>query len=156
MVNDVDLQPLAAQIRRVVEALDMLGQPLASTEKAGIVKAVDTTDPKAGVQALQQIVDRHCLIGDRDQPRKPGQGGPGAGGCPADAERLVGVSGQGPQRGGRDRRASGRQPQRRADLQAVDQQCRAEKVDPSPANVTERWMDVAMFGDRPLKRPSRA
>lgn len=52
VVTDVDLQPLAAQIRRVVEALDMLGQPLASTEKAGIVKAVDTTDPKAGVQAV--------------------------------------------------------------------------------------------------------
>src|SRR5271157_512908 len=62
VVNDVDLQPLAAQIRRVVEALDILGQPLASAEKAGIDKATDSTDHKASVQALQAIVDRHCLI----------------------------------------------------------------------------------------------
>ena len=44
VVNDVDLQPLAAQVLRVVEALDILGQPLAPADKAKIDKAIDSTD----------------------------------------------------------------------------------------------------------------
>jgi hypothetical protein len=40
VVNDVDLQPLAAQILRVVEALDILGQPLAPADKAKIDRAI--------------------------------------------------------------------------------------------------------------------
>ena len=33
MVNDVELQPFAAQVKRVIEALETLGQPLAASEK---------------------------------------------------------------------------------------------------------------------------
>ena len=34
VLNNVDFQPLAAQILRVVEAFDILGQPLAPADKA--------------------------------------------------------------------------------------------------------------------------
>ena len=43
VVDDVDLQPLAAEVLRVVEALDILGQPLAPADKAKLDKELRTS-----------------------------------------------------------------------------------------------------------------
>jgi hypothetical protein len=151
VVIDVDLQPLAAQILRVVEALEILGQPLAPADKSKIDKAIDSADPKAGVQMLQEIVDRHCLIGIDINPESRVKAAQG----PA-APRLVqngwsvflvkvhneaGVT---------------------AELQATSPNAEpiykrsTSSAEPKKSirftEITERWMDLAMFRDRPLKR----
>ena len=130
LADDVELQPLAAQILRVVEALDMLGQPLAAADKAKIDKAIDSTDQKAGVQTLQEVVDRHCLIGIEINPesRVKAAQGPAA---PRLVQNgwtvfLVKVHNQ----AGVTAELQATQSQRRADLQAINQQRGAEEVDP--------------------------
>jgi hypothetical protein len=55
-VKKVDLQPLAAQAKRVADALDLLGSPLAEAEKKAIAAAKD-------VEVIQTILDKHCLAG---------------------------------------------------------------------------------------------
>jgi hypothetical protein len=72
-VTKVDLQPLAAQAKRVAEALDFLGSPLAEADKKALAAAKD-------VAAIQAILDKYCLAGVRigeqklevmDGPAKP-------------------------------------------------------------------------------------
>ena len=116
MVRDVEFQPLSAQVKRVVEALDMLGQPLGRDEKARLEQALDSTGREPAIRTIQEVLDQHCLIGIEINRREPGQGVAGAGRGPTGAERVVGLPGQGPQRGGRDGRAGRREPQRRPGL----------------------------------------
>src|SRR5213593_1930414 len=61
LVEDVELQPLAAQVRRLVEALDYLGAPLTEAEKARLREASDQTEPAKGVALIQEALDPHCL-----------------------------------------------------------------------------------------------
>jgi hypothetical protein len=55
VVEKVEFQPLAAQARRVSEALDSLGAPLSPADRAALEKA---TTP----QAIQAVLDRRCLM----------------------------------------------------------------------------------------------
>jgi hypothetical protein len=57
----VDLQPLAAQARRVADALDVLGAPLPATEKAALEAAATDKNNDGGVKAIQAVLDKHCL-----------------------------------------------------------------------------------------------
>src|SRR4051812_22001022 len=57
-VVKVELQPLAAQARRVADALDFLGEPLPDAEKKALADA-------ARVEAIQDVLDKHCLAGVR-------------------------------------------------------------------------------------------
>ena len=63
VVEAVEAQPLAAQVRRVVEAQDLLGQPLPGPLKARLTKALEATDPAASVRQIQETLDAACLIG---------------------------------------------------------------------------------------------
>jgi hypothetical protein len=61
-VRDVELQPLAAQIKRLGEAMDYLGVPLTSDERAAIDSALADKDKDQAVAKLQSILDPHCLV----------------------------------------------------------------------------------------------
>src|SRR5690348_1957706 len=61
----VDLQPLAAQSRRVAEALELLGAPLSGDERKALA---DAKDP----DVIQAVLDKHCLFAVR--LRKPEHG----------------------------------------------------------------------------------
>ena len=54
VVTTVELQPLGAQVDRVIEALDMLGQPLPGAVKDKIAQARKQTDPAAAVRELER------------------------------------------------------------------------------------------------------
>ena len=104
------------------------------TRRNGSTQAIDSADARLGGPddpggPRPALPDRR-----RHQPREPGQGDPGAGAGPTGPERLAGLPGQGPQRGGRDRRARGREPERRPALQAVD----AAAPSPSSRSVPPR------------------
>jgi hypothetical protein len=53
----VDVQPLAAQVRRIVTALTMLGEPLSATEQA----AIETAAAQGSAERIEQVLDAHCL-----------------------------------------------------------------------------------------------
>src|SRR4051812_48638242 len=67
-VSGVEFQPLSAQVRRVSEALDALGQPLPGPVKAAVEAAQKLPDGAAAVAALQDALDPLCLIGVEINP----------------------------------------------------------------------------------------
>ena len=56
VVTSVDPQPLAAQVLRLIEALQFLGEPLSAEETA------ELKQPATAVAEIQKILDRHCLV----------------------------------------------------------------------------------------------
>ncbi len=58
---DVERQPLAAQARRVADALALLGEPLSDVERQALRAAATAADEKKSVAAIQDIFDKHCL-----------------------------------------------------------------------------------------------
>src|SRR4051812_14734547 len=63
VVADVEFQPLAAQVRQVVEALDMLGQPLPEAARARLDRALGSTGGPESVRTIQEVLDPLCLVG---------------------------------------------------------------------------------------------
>ena len=151
VVNDVDLQPLAAQILRVVEALDILGQPLAPADKAKIDKAIDSTDQRAGVQTLQEVVDRHCLIGIDINPesRVKAAQGPAAPWLVQNGWTVFLVKVH--NKAGVTAELQATSPNAEPIYKQSTSSAEPKKSIRSTEN-TERWMDLAVFRDRPLKR----
>lgn len=61
LVTDVELQPLAAQVKRVTQALELLGSPLSKDQREALDKASASTDAAAGVRGIQEVLDPLCL-----------------------------------------------------------------------------------------------
>jgi hypothetical protein len=61
-VRNVELQPLAAQVQRLSEALDYLGAPLSADENSRLRATANNSNPADGVEAIQAILDPHCLV----------------------------------------------------------------------------------------------
>src|SRR4051812_45805678 len=60
--KDVDFQPLAAQGVRVAEALESLGAPLPPEDRKALDAATKSPDTGKGVEAIQNVLDKHCLL----------------------------------------------------------------------------------------------
>jgi hypothetical protein len=58
----VELQPLAAQVTRVLDALDYLGAPLPERDRTAIKAALAGNDERAAAARLQEVLDPHCLL----------------------------------------------------------------------------------------------
>src|SRR5438876_9853154 len=63
IVKNVELQPLVAQVRRVIEATDYLGAPLAAADKAALETAFQQSDTDEAAAAIQGVLDKYCLFG---------------------------------------------------------------------------------------------
>ena len=61
-VTKVELQPLAAQVQRVVEGLEMIGAPLSAADKEALQAAASNTEKAKAVAQIQTILDQHCLV----------------------------------------------------------------------------------------------
>src|SRR5271165_2023059 len=68
LVSEVEFQPLSAQVKRVADTLDLLGQPLSRDEKTRLAQAVDSTGGTPAIRTIQQILDLHCLAGIEINP----------------------------------------------------------------------------------------
>src|SRR3984893_9173768 len=79
IVPAVDHQPLAAQVLRLIEALQIVGEPLPGNEVSQLqqLAAAPSARP-AAVAQMQKILDRHCLVGVNINPesRVKAQEGP--------------------------------------------------------------------------------
>ena len=58
----VELQPLAAQVGRVIEALNYLGAPLPEADRRAIQAALSGSDEPAATARIQEVLDRHSLL----------------------------------------------------------------------------------------------
>lgn len=61
-VTGVEAQPLKAQVARLVEALDYLGEPLKPEDRQKLDAALNNTDAARAVAAIQDVLDRYCLF----------------------------------------------------------------------------------------------
>ena len=158
LVRNVEFQPLAAQVKRVVEALDYLGAPLSPAEKQSLDSALDSKDSVAGCEAVQRILDEHCLVGLTINPEMRVKAAQGAARPELVAQGwrtfLIKVQ--------NDAGAT-------AELRLVSPQ--AQSVHDSPGSRTasdkyyrkdekaagvlapdQRWLDLELFGKQPLRK----
>jgi hypothetical protein len=58
----VEMQPLAAQVRRLIEALDYIGAPLASDDRRAIDAAMREADDAQATGAIERVLDKYVLL----------------------------------------------------------------------------------------------
>ena len=133
MVENVELQPLAAQAKRIVEASEYLGSPFAKEDRDALEKA-------ANVQEIQRVLDKHCLFGVNINPEmrvKVAQGQA----RPALVEQgwrqfLVKVANE-----------AGTTAQLKAESPS------GQKLFNSPKEeIVNRWLELQMFDQQPLTK----
>jgi hypothetical protein len=150
LVNDVEFQPLVAQVKRVVDALDMLGQPLNAAEKAPLTKALDSAGGEPAIRTIQNVLDGRCLIGIDINPESRVKSAQGRA-RPHLVQNgwtvfLVKVHNE----AGVTAELDAESPN--AALVYKQSTNRPEPtVSIRPADLVQRWADVSMFNDRPLK-----
>ncbi len=69
-VRNVELQPLAAQVQRLLDALDFLGAPLPEKDTKTLREVGDVKDKSAAINTIQTVLDAHCLAGVRITSRE--------------------------------------------------------------------------------------
>lgn len=74
---DVEGQPLAANVRRLLQALDRLGAPLSETTQLSVLAACNDRD----VGAIQRLLDPHVLLSVNINPEVRVKAARGAGGA---------------------------------------------------------------------------
>ncbi len=62
LVSGVELQPLAAQVERVRQALNVLGVPLRKEQIGALEAAANVKDEREGVKQIQAALDPLCLV----------------------------------------------------------------------------------------------
>jgi hypothetical protein len=77
----VERQPLAAQARRIGDALALLGEPLADSDRQTILHAATAAEENKAIEAIQAILDKRCLAGlhltaDKKLMTRPGPAKP--------------------------------------------------------------------------------
>ena len=60
-VTDVDLQPLKAQVNRLIQAKEYLGEPFTEATKRALGQALGQADESEAVVSVQEILDKQCL-----------------------------------------------------------------------------------------------
>ena len=144
--QEIDVQPLRAQVRRLQEALEFLGQPMSAEQIASLQQAMVADN---AVTAMQQVLDKECLAVVDINAESRVKVGPGV------VEKrlveqgwttfLVKVNNQA------GVTAKLRVTSKSA-LPLVARSSGAAKARTRIAQdeVEDRWMDLAMFDDRPM------
>jgi hypothetical protein len=63
-----EAQPLIAQVRRLMEAMAYLGEPLREADRERLEAAANLTEGARAVDEIQRIVDPYCLLAVRINP----------------------------------------------------------------------------------------
>ena len=62
LVTDIDLQPLLAQVGRVIEAAEILGVPFSADERSALNVAALKSDADVSIAKIQAALDPRCLF----------------------------------------------------------------------------------------------
>src|SRR5262245_60802532 len=149
-VEQVELQPITAKVSRLIEAMEYLGAPIKQTDKEALEKAGNETDATKARRGVQDTLDKYCLFDIHINPESRVRVTQGAA-TPELAEKgwsvfLVKV-----------RNEAGVTAQLKAESQNALPVYATSKGNPSPPqrvtprDVTDRWLDLAMFNKPPLK-----
>src|SRR2546423_3167608 len=154
-VTNVDFQPFSAEIKRLIEALDLLGSPFSADEKTSLNQLLTSLDSKSAAAKLQSLLDPHCLFGVQINPEmrvKVAQG-------PAKAElveqgwRVFLVKVQNDSGTTANLRAiSPNAMSLFESYSANNASDQAFKDKPKP-RPPDGWLDLQMFNGQPLKKP---
>ena len=68
VVAAVQLQPLSAQVRRLIDAMAYLGEPLSGSEQRQLEAAANLGDERSAVDAIQRVLDPRSLLTVRINP----------------------------------------------------------------------------------------
>jgi hypothetical protein len=60
--DEVEPQPFVAQVRRLVEAMEYLGEPFGPEDRRALDRAAEDEDAARGVAAMQEVLDRRVLL----------------------------------------------------------------------------------------------
>jgi hypothetical protein len=150
VVETVDYQPLVAQVNRVIEAFEVLGQPLPASVTERIRRAEQKGDGANAVREIQQALDAQCLIGVSINPesRVKAVQGPGEATLVQHGWQVFLVKVQ---------NEAGVTAELRASSPNAAPLHKRSTGSAEPARtiplseVPNRWMDVAVFRERPLK-----
>ncbi|MBI4660049.1 MAG: CehA/McbA family metallohydrolase [Verrucomicrobia bacterium] len=143
LVENAERQPFTAQVKRLLEATEYLGSPLAAADTRTLERELRSTlsadDNAAGTAAIQRILDKYCLVGVNINPEsrvKVAQG-------PAKPELA--------QQGWRVFLVKvHNEAGVTAELRAVSPN--AGRLHGSPKEeISNRWLDLMMFNSQPLK-----
>ena len=64
----VELQPLRAQVGRVIDAMASLGEPFGDADRVRLDQAAHMPDEAGAVDAIQRVLDGRCLLAVRINP----------------------------------------------------------------------------------------
>ncbi|HKE03846.1 MAG TPA: hypothetical protein VKE91_07295, partial [Blastocatellia bacterium] len=148
--GQVDLQPLTAQVGRLIEAMDYLGAPIKQTDREALEKAGNETDAAKARRTIQDTLDKYCLFDIHINPESRVRVTQGAA-APELVEKgwgafLVKV-----------RNEAGVTAQLKAESPNALPVYATSRGNPRPPqqvtelDVTDRWLDLAMFNKPPLK-----
>ena len=157
LVTNVEWQPLAAQIRRVIEASDMLGSPFGETDKRALQTALQGPGGAGAIESVQRILDRYCLLGVSINPESRVKVAAG----PAKPELveqgwrqfLVKVQNE----AGVTAELQAVSPNARSLFESgssrtpSDQFYRRHAGVPKPSNPDELWLDMQMYNRQPMR-----
>ncbi len=151
IVPGVPLQPLAAQAKRLVEALEYLGAPLSDAEQKRIADASALPDQSAATRVIQEVLDPHCLLGVNVNPESRVKAAPGPAAPRLEQHGwrvfLVKVHNE----AGVTAELKAESPNA-APLQKTSTGSPRPSDSIPPAEVAQRWLSLSMFNDRPLNR----
>ena len=140
VVSDVEWQPLAAQVRRVFEALDYIGSPVDPTTKSKFESLLKQTRSEQALAEVQKLLDPLCLLGVQINPESRVKVSRGE--MPAELVEqgwthfLVKVQNE----AGVTARLEAESPN-------------APRLAGSSADqVLDRWLDLAMFDEAPMEK----
>ncbi|MBX7074836.1 MAG: CehA/McbA family metallohydrolase [Pirellulales bacterium] len=150
-ISGVDAQPLAAQARRVAQALELAGAPLTPERRQALDQALALENQSAQVAAIQDALDPLCLVGVDINPESRVKAAPG------DAPRqlvqngwrvfLVKVHNEAGVTAELRVTSPNAKPQQKSSTSAAE-----PKRSITPADVADRWLDVALYKDQPLEK----
>src|SRR4051812_7814382 len=148
IVRGVDAQPLKAQVQRVAQALELLGEPLTQEQQAALDRAIANTSADDAIEAIQKILDQRCLVGVNINPESRVKVARG----PAPAQLveqgwrafLVKVHNE----GGVTAELKATSPNA-APLYTRSSGRPDPKPTVKPEDVPNRWMDIQVFNSQP-------
>src|ERR1051326_3105932 len=159
LVKNVELQPLVAQVRRLLEASDYLGAPVSAADRKALEAAFAKPDGGAAGEAIQAVLDRYCLFGVNINPesRVKVAAGPAKPALVEKGWRQFLVKVQNEAGVTAELRAVSRNAQSVHNSpwkkNPSDEQFRKRGDDAAAAeDPAELWLDLQMFNGQPLRR----
>ncbi len=151
ILTGLELQPLAAQAKRIVQALELVGSPLVPARQTAIDKALENTDAAQAAKEIQAVLDPLCIAGVNINAESRVK--VAAGQAPANLLQqgrrifLVKVHNEGGVTAPLRVSSPNAEPLVKRSTGSADPQ-----ITIKPNQVPDRWLDVAMLDGQPLNK----